>query len=163
MNGGVVEVTNSFGIYHKTTQDEVRGGTGERESLHSEPSARNTHPLTSLFSRASPTDPQILIRRQTLYDMLDLHKRVDPKETLVGWYSTWKDDRGSAAGIDERAGAASASSAAHIDQFSLVVQDFFADAAAGRVPLHMLVDVSLKTPHVRVFAYQPVHNNIIKK
>jgi hypothetical protein len=52
VNGGVVEVTNSFGIYHKTTQDEVRGGTGERESLHSDAlRAQHTPTLTPFLAR----------------------------------------------------------------------------------------------------------------
>jgi hypothetical protein len=98
--------------------------------------------------------------------MLELHRRVDPKEVLVGWYSTWRDERGATVTLEERSGAGAGSSAGaseHIDQFSLVVQDFFAEAAGGRVPLHMLVDVSLKTPHIGVHAYRPVQNNIIKK
>lgn len=93
--------------------------------------------------------------------MLELHRRVEPKEQLVGWYSTWKDDRASA-GLEDRTGAAGSSE--HIDQFTLVVQDFFAeDATLATRPFHMLVDVSLKQPHINVYAYQPLFNNIIKK
>lgn len=135
--GGVVEVTNSFGIFHKATQEEI------------------------------------LVRRQTLNDLLELHRRVDPAETLVGWYSSWRGSGAEAAstaaagaartnaGAGAGAGSAtdaagSAGAADYIDQFTLVVQDFFAEAAAPVRPLHLLVDVSLKTPQIRVVAYQPV-------
>jgi len=96
--------------------------------------------------------------------MLELHKRIDPKEQLIGWYSTWKEQRGSSS-IEERinAGNNQAGGSEHIDQFSLVVQDFFAEAAGGKItPFHMLVDVSLTSPHIKVYAYKPVMNHIIK-
>ena len=116
-------MTNSFGIFHKANQDEI------------------------------------LVRRQTLSDMLELHRRVDPREQLVGWYSTWRGSAGQAADlaaqqkqqqlvaalkggasagaaallarVDTGAGsAAEATAADYIEQFTLVVQDFFAEAAA---------------------------------
>ena len=46
--GGVVEVTNAFGIFHEAKVEEI------------------------------------IVRRQTLNDLLELHRRVDPNETLVG-------------------------------------------------------------------------------
>jgi hypothetical protein len=30
-------------------------------------------------------------------EMLELHRRVNPKEILVGWYSTWTGGKGAAA------------------------------------------------------------------
>ncbi len=178
VNGGVVEVTNSFGVYHKTTQDEVSVHLFCLGLLFAFPLPLTAPPRARAFPILSARLVQILIRRQTLYDMLELHRRVDPKETLVGWYSTWKEDKTSASShLEERgsssgsssnsnssgaAGSGGAGAAEHIDQFSLVVQDFFAEAAPGKVPFHLLVDVSLRTPTLKILAYKPVHNNIIK-
>jgi hypothetical protein len=95
--------------------------------------------------------------------MLELHKRIEPKEILVGWYSTWKEHRG-ASSMEERLNSQQGGGASeHIDQFSLVVQDFFAEAAGGKfTPFHMLVDVSLTSPHLKIYAYKPITNHIIK-
>jgi hypothetical protein len=68
--GGVVNVTNSFGIFHKATQDEI------------------------------------LVKSQTLRDMLELHRRADPNEILVGWYSTWR----SSSSINSSASSSNSSS-----------------------------------------------------
>lgn len=38
----------------------------------------------------------------------------------------------------------------------MVLQDFFAEAAAPVRPLHLVVDVSLRTPQIALSAYQPV-------
>jgi translation initiation factor 3 subunit F len=139
--GGVVNVTNSFGIFHKATQDEI------------------------------------LVKSQTLRDMLELHRRADPNEILVGWYSTWR----SSSSINSSASSSNSSSSLHkrtqllserssndaeataaapsgdyIDQFTLVVQDFFAEAASPVRPIHLLIDLSLKSSHIHVVAYQPV-------
>ncbi len=87
--GGVVEVTNAFGIFHKATQEEI------------------------------------LVRRQTLNDLLELHRRVDPNETLVGWYSSW---RGSGA---EAASAPQAAAAPYAAGGAARAGSSAADAAAG--------------------------------
>ena len=137
--GGVVNVTNSFGIFHKATQDEI------------------------------------LVKSQTLRDMLELHRRADPNEILVGWYSTWRSPTSTNASasssntsslhkraqlLNERgsneAEAAATPSGDYIDQFTLVVQDFFAEAASPVRPIHLLIDLSLKSSHIHVMAYQPV-------
>ncbi len=48
VNGSVVEVTNSFGIYHKTTQDEVRRADG---SARCRAPSRGFLPRPPLFPR----------------------------------------------------------------------------------------------------------------
>jgi len=86
--GGVVEVTNAFGIFHKATQEEI------------------------------------LVRRQTLNDLLELHRRVDPNETLVGWYSSWRGSGAEAASAAPQAAYAAGGAAARAGAAA-------ADAAAG--------------------------------
>ena len=89
MNGGVVEVTNSFGVQHARREKEV------------------------------------LIQISSVSDVIALHKRVNEKEVVVGWYST-------AAPADEDGQAAGP-----IDDFTLVVHNFFSDFAPR--PIHLCV------------------------
>ena len=107
------------------------------------------------------------MRKQTLYEMLELHRRVSPKEVLVGWYSTWTGAGGSGAAGSAAPGASAfraAGAAQHMDEFTLVVHEFFAEAAgAGVRPLHLLVDVSLRTPSVTMLAHRPIANALLKK
>jgi translation initiation factor 3 subunit F len=134
--GGIVNVTNSFGIFHKATQEEI------------------------------------LVKSQTLRDMLELHRRADPNEILVGWYSTWKSPSTTSSItsnssslhkrsqlLNERVTVSDTditSGGDYIDQFTLVVQDFFAEAASPVRPIHLLLDLSLKSSNVHIVAYQPV-------
>ena len=98
--------------------------------------------------------------------MLELHRKVNPKEVLVGWYSTWT---GGAAGTV--AGAPSFSTSASLaapqqrtDEFTLVVHEFFKEAAGANVaPIHLLLDVSLRTPTINIFAHRPIENALLKK
>ena len=86
VNGGVVEVTNSFGVQHARREKEV------------------------------------LIQISSVSDVIALHKRVNEKEVVVGWYST-------AAPPEE--GTVSDP----IDDFTLVVHNFFNDFAPR--PIHL--------------------------
>lgn len=88
MNGGVVEVTNAFGVQHARREKEV------------------------------------LIQISSVSDVIALHKRVNEKEVVVGWYST-------AAPPGEAGGDA----AGPIDDFTLVVHNFFSDFAPR--PIHL--------------------------
>lgn len=112
-------------------------------------------------------EEEVLVRKQTLYEMLELHRRVSPKEVLVGWYSTWTGAGGSGAAGSAAPGASAfraAGAAQHMDEFTLVVHEFFAEAAgAGVRPLHLLVDVSLRTPTVTMLAHRPIANALLKK
>lgn len=111
-------------------------------------------------------EEEVLVRKQTLYEMLELHRRVNPKEVLVGWYSTWTGGAtGSVGGVPSfRAAAPGAGAQQHMDEFTLVVHEFFSEAAGPGVrPLHLLVDVSLRTPHINVFAHRPIANALLKK
>lgn len=100
---------------------------------------------------------QLLVRRQVLLDMIELHRKVNPKEVLVGWFSTWT---GGAAGPDGKE--------QHIDDFALVVhREIIADAAAkkGGVahPIYMTVDTSLRTPNFGMYSYLPIANSMTQK
>ncbi len=96
--------------------------------------------------------------------MLELHRRVNPKEVLIGWYSTWMG--GANAAADRRAGSSAPSSTgseSHIDDFTLVVHQFFAEVSGQAIrPLHLLVDVSLRQPRINTFAYVTVNNALVK-
>ena len=84
--------------------------------------------------------------------MLELHRRVSPKETLVGWYST------------VATGVGAAAAAKKTDDFTIVVHEFFCDASGpGISPIHLLVDVSLRTQNVGIFAHRSVSNALLKK
>ena len=95
------------------------------------------------------------MRKQTLQELYELHRKVNPKEVLIGWYSTLT-GRGSGGAepvVD--------------DDFTAVVHDFFSDVAGPAMRsqglIHLLVDVSLATPHINVFAYRPISNALLKK
>ncbi len=80
--------------------------------------------------------------------MLELQRLVNPKEILVGWYST----------------VSSAEATRKTDDFTIVVHEFFCDAAAsGVAPIHLLVDVSLRKQSVPIFAHRAVSNTLLKK
>ena len=96
------------------------------------------------------------LRLGTLKDMLKLHQRVDPTERLVGWYSTWAGGEGPA----YRDGPVEGS---QVDEFTNVVHEFFDQLATDVRPLHLLVDVSLRTPHVHVHAHRQNHNALLKR
>lgn len=89
--------------------------------------------------------------------MIDLHKKANPKEILVGWFSTWTEG---AIGPDGRP--------QHIDDFALVVQrDIIADAAVkkGGVsnPIMLLVDTSMNSTKFGLYSYLPVNNPMTQK
>lgn len=110
-----------------------------------------------------------------MLEMLELHRRVNPKEVLIGWYSTWMG--GAAAAAERRAGASAPSAGAggatsssgagvaessHIDDFTLVVHQFFAEVSGAIRPLHLLVDVSLRQPRIATHAYVTVSNPLLR-
>ncbi len=112
------------------------------------------------------------MRKQTLQDLYELHRKVNPKEVLIGWYSTWMGGRSGAAAAaaqQQQQQHAPAAAAEHSvdDQFTVVVHEFFSDVAGpGLRPqglIHLLVDVSLATPHVNIFAYRPISNALLKQ
>ncbi len=133
-------------------------------------------------AHATPSPPraaplQVSVRKQTLQDLYELHRKVNPKEVLIGWYSTWMGGRaggaagggGSGAAAAHQQHPASAAAAEHRvdDEFTVVVHEFFSDVAGpGMRPqglIHLLVDVSLVTPHINVFAYRPISNALLKQ
>ena len=101
------------------------------------------------------------LRQGTLKDMLKMHMRVDPTERLVGWYSTWA-GAGLEKGSAYRGGDAPAEGS-HMDDFIITVHDFFDQLSTEVRPLHLLVDVSLRTPHVQVHAHRQNHNALLKR
>jgi len=128
VHNGVVEVTDAFGVYHEQVYD-AETGAGE-----------------------------ILVRRTSLFQMLELHRKVNPRESVVGWYST------DAGGGVAAGGAAGAPAAKRTDEFTIVVHEFFQQAAgAGAAPVHLLVDVSLRTQSVGLYAHRSVNNALLKK
>lgn len=145
-------MTSSFGVYFEIqfnpqkNEDEVRDACGTDWCACAP--RRSPRPLSTA---------QLMIRRQTLLDMIELHKKANPKEVLVGWFSTWT---GGAPGPDGKP--------QHIDDFALVVQrEIIADAAAkkGGVahPIYLLVDTSLQTARFGMYTYLAVNNAMTAK
>jgi hypothetical protein len=65
-------------------------------------------------------EKEVLIQISAVNDVIALHKRVNEKEVVVGWYSTTGD---------------SDSTDSPIDDFTLVVHGFFSDFAPR--PIHL--------------------------
>jgi hypothetical protein len=120
----------------------------------------------------------MLGKRQSVSELYEMHRHSNNKEILVGWYSTWTGGKGQGGSASGGGGGAarSASSTAptqqHIDDETCALHhDFFntkdADFPNAMRPygglIHLLVDVSLQTPHVGVYAYRPTNNPILKK
>lgn len=61
-----------------------------------------------------------------VHDKLMLHKRVNEKETLVGWYSSWSEESTKSAAAAAASAGASASGPRIIDEMTVVVHEFFA-------------------------------------
>jgi len=69
-------------------------------------------------------------------ELMQLHRKVAPKEVLLGWYST----------------------GALIDDASVIIHDFFSHETAGGAPMHMTVDTTLTndTMACRAWTHVPV-------
>ena len=174
-SSGVVEVTDAFGVYHILKEDEVRGGA--RPGLAWAPPAAPGCALAPALGPPAPYAPrsaQVSVRPQTLQDLYELHRKVTPKEVLIGWYSTWMGGRaggggGGAAAAAQQHPAAAAAAAEHRvdDEFTVVVHEVFSDVAGPAMRpqglIHLLVDVSLASPHINVFAYRPISNALLKQ
>jgi len=80
---------------------------------------------------------QPLFGRTYNKEMFDLYKRVDPKETIVGWYSTFSDER-------------------TLDSISLHFHSEYAEE--NEKAIHLVVDTSLKEDKInfRAFVSAPV-------
>ena len=97
VNAGAVEVSNCFGVLHLQQESEVRDRRDRfgfticpgdvfsarrlRLALRRASALLFTKHFFSLASRA----PQVLIRRAAVSDLLALHRKVNDKETIVGW------------------------------------------------------------------------------
>lgn len=86
-------------------------------------------------------EKEVLIQISAVNEVIALHKRVNEKEVVVGWYSTTGGD------LDDES---------PIDDFTLVVHGFFSDFAPR--PIHFLVDVSLAQPKISFSAYTIASN-----
>lgn len=75
------------------------------------------------------TEEVVAVGKDFNRNMLALHRRVNPKEAIIGWYATSPD--GSA-----------------ISEFSCLIHDFYASECAR--PLHLVIDTSLRSPRLSV-------------
>jgi translation initiation factor 3 subunit F len=73
---------------------------------------------------------QVGVDPDYFHNMLDLHRKVSPKEIIVGWYAT---------GID-------------IDENSVLIHEFFVKEM-NQTPIHLLVDTGLTDYSLSIKAY----------
>lgn len=131
------------------------------------PCARARAPAPRPLTHGRPPRPntQVLVRKKVLHEMLELHRRVSPKEILVGWYSTWTGAKLGASATAKR--GADDIGAQPTDEFAVAVNDFFKEASllSGKEvsPVHLLVDVSLHREAVRITANKMIENSLLKK
>ena len=100
----------------------------------------------------------MLGKRQSVIELYEMHRHMNPREIIVGWYSTW-----TGGGKQDSGGASRGSSAPqHIDGETCALHlDFFntkeADFPNAMRPygglVHLVVDVSLQSNHIGVYAY----------
>lgn len=119
---GDVVVSSCFPVPHSETEEQV---------------CPVVHPLClGVLSADTPHPPvfslsnrQVFVNMEFHSSMVELHRRVNPKEVIVGWYAT-----GNA-----------------ITQHSVLIHEFY-----GRetdVPVHMTINTDLTAPDMAIRAY----------
>lgn len=77
-------------------------------------------------------DGETAVGKEFNRNMLSLHRRINPKESIVGWYGTTTDSQ-------------------PISEFSCLIHDFYATECAR--PLQLSVDTSFVKPNLNIRAF----------
>lgn len=98
---------------------------------------------TAFIALIPLTTLQYKVKRNSMDTMLALHKRVNPSETVVGWYAT-------AVGGDL------------VSEFTCAMHELFVNGKYCGRPIHMVVDMDMKDDHLAFHAFEAVPNPLLQ-
>ncbi|CAG8507024.1 904_t:CDS:2 [Ambispora leptoticha] len=105
-------------LRRQENQDRVIGTLlGVRSEDGSEVEVRNCFPVPH-----NETQDQVAVDMEYHHNMFELHKKVNPKELIVGWYAT----------------------GANLNQWNALIQDFYSKAVLPFQAIHLTMDTALK-------------------